>query len=145
MSTIEQWLGQQLVPLYLIGFALLMGLAIVFLSAQHRRATLKRSRSGRTEDTFVAELAAQGFDPLLARAAYVYLHTHQRAPFPLEPLDDLERDLGFDPEDIDQTVRELLQQTGRAHFPGLLSSPIVTVQDLVRFLQASPRRDRMVA
>ena len=35
-DTIQQWLGEQIVPLFLIGFAILMGLAMVYLSALNR-------------------------------------------------------------------------------------------------------------
>jgi hypothetical protein len=39
----------------------------------------------------------------------------------------------------------LLAETGRIYLPGLLDSPLVTVEDLVRTIQASPRREKMVA
>jgi len=36
-----------------------------------------------------------------------------------------------------------LAETGREYLPGLLDSPLVTVVDLVRYIQASPRREVM--
>ena len=32
--TVQQWLGEQFVPLLFIGFSLLMGLAVLFVSAK---------------------------------------------------------------------------------------------------------------
>jgi hypothetical protein len=137
---IEQWLGEQVVPLMFIGFAMLMGLAFLYLSAQSRRAALVRDRSGRTEETFSDYLAAYGFDPEIARSTYRYLQQEQQVAFPILPKDDLDRDLGLDGDDLKQTVLDLLHHTGREYLPGLLESPLVTVVDLVRYIQASPRR-----
>jgi hypothetical protein len=141
LLTIQRWLGQQIVPLLFIGFAILMGIAMVYFSAQSRRSSLARDRSGRTEDTFAESLAAYGFDPEIARMTYLYLQQNQRIAFPILPIDDLERDLGLGSEDVDQTVRNLLNEAGREYLPGQLKSPLITVTDLVRFIQTSPRRD----
>jgi ABC-type dipeptide/oligopeptide/nickel transport system permease component len=143
MSTVfilERWLGGQLVPLVFIGFAVLMGFALLYFSAQSRRAALVRDRSGKTEETFAEYLAAYGFDPEIARATYRYLQQVQHVEFPIVPVDDLDRDLGLDDNDVKQTVRDLLGETGREYLPGLLQSPLVTVVDLVRYIQSSPRR-----
>jgi hypothetical protein len=141
LSTIQQWLGDQIVPVFFIGFAILMGIAMVYLSAQSRRSSLVRDRSGITAGSFAESLAAYGFDPEIARRTYVYLQEAQRVTFPIDPRDDLDRDLGMDGEDVKRTVRELLDETGREYLPGLLDSPLVTVVDLVRYIQASPRRE----
>ncbi len=137
---LRQWLGEQVVPLFFIGFALLMGFALVYLSAKSRRTALTRDRSGRTEDTFAEQLAPYGFDPEIARLTYRYLQERQKVPFPIEPNDDLDRDLGLDGEELNRTVRDLLAETGREYLPGMLDSPLVTVVDVVRYIQASPRR-----
>jgi hypothetical protein len=133
------------VPLVCIGFALLVGFAILHVSAQRRRTSLVRNRWRRTENTFVYEMAGWGFDQEIARTTYRYLQERQNVGFPIEPMDDLDRDLGLGSEDLEQTVRELLRETGRAHVPGLLYSPLVTVVDLVRYVQASPRREFIAA
>ena len=143
LFTTQQWLGEQIVPGFFIGFAILMGIAMVYLSAQSRRSSLTRDRSGLTADTFAESLAAYGFDPEIARTAYVYLQQVQQVAFPIDPRDDLDRDLGLDGEDVKRTVRDLLAETGREYLPGLLNSPLVTVVDLVRYIQASPRREVM--
>jgi hypothetical protein len=141
LSTVQQWLGDQIVPVFFIGFAILMGIAMVYLSAQSRRSSLTRDRSGITAETFAESLAAYGFDPEIARRTYMYLQQVQRVAFPIDPRDDLDRDLGMDGDDVKRTVRELLDETGREYLPGLLDSPLVTVVDLVRYIQASPRRE----
>ena len=143
MSTtvaIQQWLGEQIVPVVLIGFAILMGLGMVYLSAISRRSALARSRAGRTEENFAEYLAKYGFDESIARSTYRYLQEKQRVSFPIEPMDDLDRDLGLDGDDVKTTLRDLLEQNGREYLPGILDSPLVRVVDLVRYIQASPRR-----
>jgi hypothetical protein len=148
MSTfisVQQWLGDQIVPVFLIGFAIVMGIALVYLSAHSRRSSLVRDRSGRTEETFAEYLAAYGFDPEIARTTYRYLQAVQNVAFPIVPMDDLDRDLGLDSEAVNQSLRDLLHETGREYLPGLLTSPLVTVVDLVRTIQASPRREFVVA
>jgi hypothetical protein len=45
----------------------------------------------------------------------------------------------LDLADVEETVRDLLQLTQRRYQPGLRHDPLVTVEDLVRFIQASPR------
>src|ERR1039457_6559023 len=101
--TIQQWLGEQIVPVFFVGFAILMGVAMVYLSAQSRRSSLVRDRSGRTEETFAEYLAGYGFDPEISRVTYRYLQRVQKVAFPIEPSDDLDRNLGLDGEEIEQT------------------------------------------
>ena len=140
LTALQQWLGEQIVPVMFVGFAILMGFGLLYFSAQGRKAALKRDRSGRTEETFVEFLAPYGFDPEIARATYRYLQERQRVAFPILPTDDLDRDLGLDENEVKTTVRDLLSEMGREYLPGLLDSPLVTVVDVVRCIQASPRR-----
>lgn len=137
---IQQWVGEQIVPVFLIGFAILMGFGMVYLSALNRRNALSRSRAGRTEETFAEYLTKYGFDESIARSTYRYLQERHRVSFPIEPMDDLDRDLGLDGDDVKTTLRDLLEQNGREYLPGILDSPLVRVVDLVRYIQASPRR-----
>ena len=116
---------RQIVPVFLIGFAILMGFAMVYISAVSRRNALARSRAGRTEETFAEYLGRYGFDESIARSTYRYLREKQRVSFPIEPMDDLDRDLGLDGEDVKTTLRDLLDETGREYLPGLLDSPLV--------------------
>ena len=137
---LEHWLGEQGVPLVFIGFAVLMGFAFLYFSVESRRAALVRDRSGRTADTFTENLAAYGFDPEIAGATYRYLQQVHRISFPILPKDDLDCDLGLNDDDVKQAVRDLLDESGRDYLPGLVDLPLATAVDLVRYVQASPRR-----
>jgi hypothetical protein len=139
---LEQWLVQQIVPVFFIGFALLAGLALVYFSAQSRKAARRRDRAGQDEETFAAQFAAHGFDPEIARATYRYLEGRTQAGFPILPGDDLDRDLGLDADDVQDAVRTLTAQAGREYLPGLVTEPIASVAQLVRAVQAQPRKVR---
>ena len=135
-----RWMGEQAMPLLLVGFALLVGLVFLYLSAQSRQAGLVRDRSGRSEATFTEYLGAYGFDPEIAGATYRYLQRVHGVAFPILPKDDLDRDLGLDDDEVKQALRDLLEEAGRDYLPGLIDGPVVKVVDLVRYVQASPRR-----
>ena len=139
-STLQQWLADQAAPLCFLGFALLMGLFLLYLSAVSRRSALARRRSGRTEDSFVEELAAYGYDPEIAQMTYRVLRERLGISFPLEPTDDLDRDLGIDGPEQQQILEELLAAADRDYAPGILSAPVTTVAHLVRHVQTSPIR-----
>ena len=102
-------------------------------------------RSGNNEDTFVDSLLAYGFDPVVARATYRYLQDKQRVSFPIEATDLLDEDLGLGMSDIEESVSDLVLICHRLNQPGLRYTPMVTVEDLVRFIQASPRLSELAA
>jgi acyl carrier protein len=134
------WLKDEAWPLVVV--ALCVGLAFLVLkvSADRRRKTLAREREGVTDETFAAHLEPYGFDPVISAATYRYLRDVQRVQFPILPNDALDEDLGLDSDDIKQTIQDLTAALGREFNPGLLHKPLVTVEDLVRLLQASPRQ-----
>jgi hypothetical protein len=144
-DTLQLWVSDQATPLLIVGVALILGFIILYVSARGRRSTMLNRRSGLSEDTFVEDLAPFGFDPNVARETYRYLQERQNIAFPILPLDALDEDLGLDSEDVEQTIHELLDLTGRVHLPGLLHSPLVNVEDLVRYIQASPRKTQSTA
>src|SRR5262245_44705094 len=131
-SGLGQWLFEQIVPVFFVGFALLGGVALLYFSAQSRKAARRRDRAGQDEETFVERLAAHGYDAEIAHACYRYLEERTRAGFPILPNDDLDRDLGLDGDDVRDSLRELTAKVGREYLPGLVTSPIVTVAELVR-------------
>jgi len=139
-DTLTIWLKQQAWPIAILLGCLLLVLLVLKISADRRHRALAREREGVTESTFAAHLQNYGFDPVIATATYRYLQEVQLVQFPILPGDKLDEDLGLDSEDIDQTVREMTNALGRQRVPGLLHKPLVTVEDLVRLLQASPRR-----
>ena len=92
-----------------------------------------------TQETFTAQLQQYGFDPVITGSTFRYLREVQLIPFPVLPGDDLEKDLGLAPEDVHQAVRDLTLALRREYSPGLQPIPPVTVEDLIRLIQASAR------
>jgi len=139
-DTLTLWFKQQSVLIALVVVCLLLVLLVLKISADSRHKALAREREGVTEATFADHLKNYGFDPVIAASTYRYLQEVQLVKFPILPGDKLDEDLGLDSEDINQTVREMTNALGRQFVPGLLHAPLVTVEDVVRLLQASPRR-----
>jgi hypothetical protein len=139
-DSLSVWLKDQSWPIAIIlGLIILTFLALKF-SAARRHKALANQREGVSEESFVGHLQKYGFDPMITGAAYRYLQEVQLVNFPILPGDALDEDLGLDTEDIEQTVSELTEALARDRSPGLRHTPIVTVEDLVRLLQASPRK-----
>lgn len=144
-STLSIWLSEQAGPLAVIFLLLGFVLIVLYWSARSRRARMNNLRSGNNEDTFVDSLLAYGFDPVVARATYRYLQDKQRVSFPIEATDLLDEDLGLGMSDIEESVSDLVLICHRLNQPGLRYTPMVTVEDLVRFIQASPRLSELAA
>jgi hypothetical protein len=137
--SIPPWLGHHAWPLWLLLALVVACMALLRLSAWSRERRIRRKRVGVTQETFTAQLEQYGFDPVITGSTFRYLREVQLIPFPVLPGDDLEKDLGLTPEDVDQSVRDLTLALRRVHSPGLQPTPLVTVEDLIRLLQASPR------
>ena len=138
-STLWIWLSEQAVLLALIVAFLAFVMIALSISARNRRVRLSQARSGITIDTFVDALFSVGYDPEICQTVYTYLQDKQNVHFPIEASDLLDEDLGLDLVDLDETVRDVLRLTRRRYQPGLRHTPLVTVEDLVRFVQASPK------
>jgi len=138
-STPLIWLSEQAVPLAVIASFLALVMIVLWVSARNRRLKMNEARSGTNEETFVDSLLVYGFDPQISSTVYRYLQEKQNVHFPIEATDLLDEDLGLDMVDLDETVRDVFQLTRRVYQPGLRHTPLVTVEDLVRFVQASPR------
>lgn len=138
-STLSIWLGEQAMPLAIIVVLLSLVMIILYISARNRRVRMNEARSGTNEETFVNSLAVYGFDPMISRTTYQYLQNTQKVSFPIEANDLLDEDLGLDNADVEESIRDLMGSTYRLYQPGLQHDPIVIVEDLVRFIQASPR------
>jgi hypothetical protein len=141
-TDLQVWLNQQAWPLGIIAALILFTYVALRISASRRRAALLRERAGVTEETFTEHLAQFGFDPAIASSTYRYLQEVQRVQFPILPTDRLDEDLGLGQEDVEQTVRELTSALHRELNPGLAHAPLLSVEDLVRLLQACPRAAR---
>ncbi len=144
-STLSIWLSEQAWPLGIIVVLLASVMIILYLSARARQRRMNEARSHVNEDTFVQSLVDFGFDPIIARTTYRYLQDKQNVSFPIQAEDLLDEDLGLDLVDVDETIVDILAITQRQHQPGLRHSPIITVEDLVRFIQASPRLSELAA
>jgi hypothetical protein len=144
-ETLLLWLHEQSIPLLAIALTIALILVVLFFSARAHRIRMNEMRAGSNEDTFVDSLADFGFDPAIARATYQYLQDKQRVCFPIEAADKLDEDLGLDSDDVDETVVDLLAITGRLYRPGVRPVPLVTVEDLIRLVQASPRLAALAA
>jgi len=144
-NSITAWLGHHAWPLWLLLAAAVLCIVLLQLSAWSRERRLRRRRAGVTQETFTAQLQQYGFDPVITSATFRYLREVQLVPFPVLPGDDLEKDLGLSPEDVDESVRDLSVALRREYMPGMQPTPLVTVEDLIRLLQASPRMLRTAA
>jgi hypothetical protein len=144
-DTLTLWLKEQALPIGLIALGILLAVLLLRVSARRRYSALMRERDGVTEQTFTAHLERYGFDRQITATTYRYLQETQRVQFPILPSDALDEDLGLDSEDIQQSVRDLTHKLHREPNLGLRSTPLTTVEDLVRLLQASPRKTRPAA
>lgn len=144
-STLSIWLSEQAGPLGIIFLLLAFVMIVLYLSARNHRARMNQERSGANEDTFVNSLLIKGFDPLISRSTYRYLQDQQFVSFPIEAGDLLDEDLGLANRDVEEAVIDLLAITERLYQPGLEPAPLVTVEDLLRLIQASPRRSEFAA
>ncbi|MHB1702305.1 MAG: hypothetical protein ACYCSN_19665 [Acidobacteriaceae bacterium] len=133
------WLQGMMTPLgILIGIALVAWAGLYFLSKAHAWR-LARERVDYDEDTFARDMAQQGLDPLLARSVYAYLRDVQKIAFPMMPEDTLDERLGIADRDLEDTILQCLLDAGREARPGLTVLPPATLEDLVRYVQDSPR------
>jgi len=139
------WLKEQAEPLAIIVALLSFVMIVLYVSARSRRSKMLETRSGVNEDTFVNSLSIYGFDPVIARTTFRYLQEKQNVSFPIEATDKLDEDLGLDLGDVEESLRDILQLTGRLYQPGLKHNPLVTVEDLVRLVQASARLSELAA
>ena len=144
-DTLSTWLNEQAWPIAIIVGCIVFAFIALKVSAQRRHKALASEREGVTESTFTAHLQQYGFDPTITGATYRYLQEVQLVKFPILAGDALDEDLGLDTEDVEQTVSELTAALKRERAPGLRHTPVITVEDLVRLLQASPRKSRSVA
>lgn len=133
------WVAHHAWPLWLLLGAVVAFAVLLRVSAWVREYRLRRKRAGVTQETFTAQLQQYGFDPVITGATFRYLHEIQMVPFPVLPGDDLAKDLKLTPEEIDQTVRDLSLGLRREYSPGRQPTPLATVEDLIRSLQAQPR------
>lgn len=139
---LNSWLWKEIGGVLVLGIVGSAAIIAASLAANRRRARSPR-QAGLSERSFTDYLKRNGFDPIVAATTYRYLREIQDVRFPILPGDALDWDLGLDEERIGQTLAELARRLDRR----LLRSvqlPI-TVEDLVRTVQASPRTGEAAA
>jgi hypothetical protein len=144
-DTLRAWMADQALPFGLLLAFLAAGLLVVFVSGLMRKSRLASHRAGRDEASFVNELLPLGYELRLCRSAYLYLKQEQQISFPILPEDRLDQDLGLYDTDVTDMVNHLLAVNGRtrdAHSP---HASLITVQDVLKYVQASPVRRLLVA
>ncbi|ADV84045.1 hypothetical protein [Terriglobus saanensis] len=144
-DTLRAWLADQALPFGLLLAFLAAGLIVVFVSGLMRKSRLASRRAGRDEASFVNEMLPLGYDLRICRTAYAYLQKDQQISFPILPEDRLSQDLGLEDTDVTDLVNHLLAVNSRERKPGMLNTPLITVQDVLRQVQASPMRRLLVA
>lgn len=144
-TDLEIWLQQQAWPLIIIAILVALTYAALRISSERRRKALTEERSGESETTFVYALGQHGLDPVISAATYRYLQEVQRVHFPILPTDFLDEDLGLGHEDIEQSIRELAIALRRDLNPGQERTAVLSVEDLVRLLQACPPAAKTIA
>jgi hypothetical protein len=128
--------------------ALLYGLAQ--LQLKKKRLQLQRvaeERAGQSICEFARDFDTRRVDTWVIRAVYESLQaqlTYAHSAFPVRAGDRLKEDLGLDPDDIDlDLIEEVEQRTMRA-LANTRANPyygrVETVEDLVLFFQAQPKR-----
>jgi len=144
-DTLHVWLADQALPFGLLLAFLVGGLLVVFVSGVMRKSRLAYSRAGRDEASFVHEMLSLGYDLHICRTAYAYLQHEHHISFPILPEDRLDMDLGLGDTDVTDMVNHLLETNGRERTFGQIYTPLLTVQDIVRQVQALPMRRLRVA
>lgn len=135
---LSDFLTAQIVPLSVLFGALLLAFAVLYFSGVSRHRRMAAERRGEDVDSFVLYLASYGFDPDIARTTYEYLVAEEDVAFPIRHTDRLDHDLRISEEEVRKSVRYLLKEFGREASPGMQHMPLVTVEDLLRFVQACP-------
>lgn len=131
------------VPWVCLGVAGLFGVACLAGRSQLRR--LHASRPEGSICSFARTFDRRTTDPWVIRAAWdevqSYVSLNDR-PLPLFPDDDLDRDLGIDPEEAEDVATRVAQRAGydweTTRFNPFHGAPL-TVGTLVQFVNAQPR------
>ena len=141
------------------GFVLL-GLVVIIVgnhlinrTTTRRLRSMAASRPGESICTFAKWFDAKTIDTWVIRAVYEELQSHVRdvktyGDFPLHPTDLLVKDLDIHPEDLDNDAETMAYRTERS-LENCENNPfygrVQTVEDLVNFLNAQPRKGSLTS
>lgn len=100
---------------------------------------LEKERAGDSICRFARTLPARDHDTWIVRAVYEGLSSDRG--FGIRPLDRLEEDLLFLPEDFEELACDIAKRARRSMKPAEqnpLTNRVVTVLDLIQFLEGQP-------
>jgi hypothetical protein len=109
-----------------------------------RRARLRVERQGEGICTFARSFDRRRVDPWIIRAVHDAVQPYfeiREGPVPIRATDRLVKDLGIDPDDVDDIAETIAWRTGRP-LRDVERNPVrqvETVGDLVRFFAHQPR------
>lgn len=141
-SIVSPWVLREVGGVVLLGLGASAAVVVAKVAASRRRIRSPRF-AGLSERSFTEYLRRCGFDPIVAATTYRYLREIQDVRFPILPGDALDWDLGLDAEQVGQTMTELASRLDRQ--PARAAQMPVTVEDLVRTVQSSPRSGQVAA
>jgi hypothetical protein len=132
-------------PFLLIPLAVVLIASIVMHGQNQRRLqTLATQRVGESIGDFARSLEYRTIDTWVIRATYEQIQAYMGSDLPLRACDRLIEDLQIDPEDLEMDLaEEIAERTGRTLAEtdrNPYYGKVETVQDLVLFFNAQPRR-----
>jgi hypothetical protein len=71
----------------------------------------------------------------------IYRYLNEKTDLPVLAHATLEGDLGLSDAQLGETIYELLALNGREYSPGVFTYPLITVEDLVLYIEASSRAE----
>jgi len=115
---------------------------------EDRLRSLAKSREGESISEFALQFDTRKVDTWIVRAVYEQIQAqlqHVHPAFPIRASDRLMEDLHLDEDDLDMDIAmQVEQRTGRSldhSDANPLFGRVKTVQDLVLFFQAQPKRN----
>jgi len=135
---LSDFLTAEFLPFLILAGGLCFGLVVLFLSGVTRQRRLLSARRGEDVESFVLYLASFGFDAGISRSTYEYLVSEEAVVFPVHHTDRLDRDLHISDDEVSRMVDNLLRINDRVAVPGIRPVFFVTVEDVLRHIQASP-------
>jgi hypothetical protein len=119
---------------------------VINILDQQRLHRLAAERQGKSICRFARSLDYRRLDTKIIRAVYEGFQDYLGPSFPLRASDDLDQTYRIDREDLDDIANEIAGRCGRS-MDGWAQNPyygkVSTVSDLIEFLSALPKAQRM--
>jgi hypothetical protein len=143
------WLLWAAQPFPVLVLTAILALVVLIENLRYRRHLRRvvEARAGESLCTYARTLPIRDLDTWVVRAVFEQLQAHigdRQGPIPLRPSDRLREDLKIDPDDLDPDLaNEIAERSGRT-LSQTDANPyygrVVTVEDLIRFFCAQPRK-----